>query len=166
MSLMSISVFIIAIAFVALVVFLSRTLFSLEKVFKEIEGTLSEAQKDLQSVSLEAKDFLHTSNQLADEAKILIRNTNDLTEEMRERAKSLDILAESVEGIGETINDLNEKVRGTALSVTDTVKTSTEKFAQALKWGTTAADIWDKIKSMRGGKKDHGKTRYNDPTIR
>lgn len=158
MSLISISALIAAIAFVVFVVFVCRTLFRLEKVFIRVESTLEESQKDFHEVCGEAVQLIHTSNKLADETKTLVRNSNDLTEDMRERAKSLDVLAKSVEEVGVTIAELNEKVRDTASNVSNTVKVSTEKMSQALKWGNTAIDLWDKFKSYREGKKRNDAT--------
>lgn len=165
MNLISVSALIAAIAFVVLVVFVSRTLFRLERVFREVETTLSETQKDLHNVSVETVQFIHTSNHLAEEAKVLVRNSNELAKDMRERAKSLDVLAKSVEEVGVTISEMNEKVRDTATNVTNTVKVSTEKMSQALKWGNTAVDIWEKFKMKREGKKKNGQSNFNDSTI-
>jgi uncharacterized protein YoxC len=165
MDIISVSALIAAIAFVVLVVFISRTLFRLEKLFRGVEDTLKETQKDLHDVSVETVQFIHTSNHLAEEAKILVRNSNELAKDMRERAKSLDVLAKSVEEVGVTIAEMNEKVKDTASNVTNTVKMSTEKMSQALKWGTTAVDLWEKYKMKREGKKKNGQSNINDSTI-
>lgn len=153
MNLISISAIVAAIAFVILVVFVCRTLFRLEKLFGKMEHTLSETQKDIHDLSLETVQFIHTSNHLAEETKVFVRNSNELAKDMRERAKSLDVLAKSVEEVAGTISEMNEKVRDTASNVTNTVKVSTEKVSQALKWGNTAMDLWDKFKTKREGKK-------------
>ncbi|WP_088013490.1 DUF948 domain-containing protein [Gottfriedia acidiceleris] len=165
MDLISVSVLIAVIAFVILVVFISRTLFRLERLFRGIEETVTETQKDLHNVCVEAVQLVHTSNHLANEAKIFINNSNELTKDMRERAKSLDVLAKSVEEVGVTISEMNEKVRDTANNVSNTVKVSTEKMSQVVNWGTTAMDIWEKYKTKREGKKKNGKSNINDSTI-
>ena len=165
MDLISISVLIAAIAFVVLVIFISRTLFRLERLFRGVETTLTETQKDLHEVCVEAVQLVHTSNHLAKEAQVFVNNSNELTKDMRERAKSLDVLAKSVEEVGVTIAEMNEKVRDTATNVTNTVKVSTEKVSQALKWGNTAVDIWEKFKTKREGKKKNGQSNFNDSTV-
>jgi len=165
MDLISISALIAAVAFVILVVFISRTLFRLERVFRGVESTIAETQKDLHNVCVEAVQLVHTSNHLANEAKIFVNNSNELTKDMRERAKSLDVLAKSVEEVGVTISEMNEKVRDTANNVSNTVKVSTEKMSQLVNWGNTAMDLWEKYKTKREGKKRNGKSNINDSTV-
>ncbi|WP_088043064.1 DUF948 domain-containing protein [Bacillus sp. EAC] len=165
MNLISVSTFIAAIAFVVLVIFICRSLFRFEKVLRGVEHTLSETQKDVHDVCVETVQLIHTSNHLAEEAKIFVNNSNELTKDMRERAKSFDVLARSVEEVGVTISEMNEKVRDTATNVTNTVKISTEKMSQALKWGSTAVDIWEKIKTKREGKKNNGQKNFDDSRV-
>lgn len=54
----------IAVAFVVLVVFLSRTLAALFKTLKRVDRVLADAHKMLESVSEESAHLLHNSNRL------------------------------------------------------------------------------------------------------
>lgn len=139
-----ISVAVIAIAFAALVVFLIRTLNTVQEALKETNQTIAEVQRDLNDVSGEVKG--------------LIRNTNQITMDLRQKMRALDSLFGTVENVGDALEGVTAVVRRASTRFTaNTNQTLTEvkekapdkKVYNIMNWVSSAYDIWNRIKVHR-----------------
>ncbi|MFK4303622.1 MULTISPECIES: DUF948 domain-containing protein [unclassified Paenibacillus] len=87
-----VSIFIIAIAFAVLVIFLIKTL-------KAAQGSLEKATQTLQDVQ-------KTVDELSYEVKQTVRHANDITADVDHKLKQVEPVMESVKNLGEVLNEV------------------------------------------------------------
>ncbi|MNS38294.1 hypothetical protein D3C72_705390 [compost metagenome] len=97
------SVAVIALAFVALVIFLIKTLKAAENSLDKTSQTLQEVQKTIDELTYEVKEVL--------------RHANGITEDVQHKMKQIDPVIETVKNVGEILNEvtLSAKQVSTAL---------------------------------------------------
>lgn len=144
-----ISVGVVALAFVVLVIFLVRTLATLQKSLTEINHTLTEVREDLNGVSTEVKG--------------LIRNTNQITLDVRTKMKSLDSVFETVDNVGATLEVVTSTVRnastryltGVNQNMNKVEQTGDKKAYKIINTVSSIYDIWQRIKLHRMNKEQN-----------
>ncbi|EHS55726.1 DUF948 domain-containing protein [Paenibacillus sp. Aloe-11] len=87
-----ISIFIIAIAFAVLVIFLIKTL-------KAVQGSLDKVTQTLQDVQ-------KTVDELSYEVKQTVRHANDITADVDHKLKQVEPVMESVKNLGEVLSEV------------------------------------------------------------
>lgn len=103
-----ISVAVIALAFVALVIFLIKVLQSAAKSLDNVSSTLVDVQKTIEELTYEVKQT--------------IRNVNDITVDVEHKLKQVDPLMETVKNLGEILNDVTLSSKDLSLRVIEKVK--------------------------------------------
>lgn len=138
-----ISAAVIAVAFAALVVFLIRTLNTVQASLKDTNRTIVEVQRELNEVSTEVKG--------------LIRNTNQIALDVRGKMKALDSLFGSVENVGDTLEGVTSTLRTASNRFRSNVNSNVDRFEttesrkvyKMLSAVSSAIDIWQRIKVRR-----------------
>lgn len=103
-----ISVAIIALAFVALVIFLIKVLQSAAKSLDNVSSTLVDVQKTIEELTYEVKQT--------------IRNVNDITVDVEHKLKQVDPLMETVKNLGEILNEVTLSTKDLSTRVIEKVK--------------------------------------------
>lgn len=95
------SAVIAAVAFTILVIYLIMTLKKVMATLAETEQTLSDARTAVNGITGEAKDLIHTANQISDDVKGKI--------------KAVDPLIESAHDVGDMIHNVTSEIKRTAM---------------------------------------------------
>jgi uncharacterized protein YoxC len=136
-----ISVAVVALAFVALVVFLITTLRSITNLLGQTNETIHELQIQLSNVSKDASDVL--------------RHTNAVTVDVLNKLHSLDPTFDSVKQVGEAVEEITSSIKNASVTVAKTLKNKVEtksylpatgKLAKAIHAIPIVLDIWYQIK--------------------
>ncbi|HLO11757.1 DUF948 domain-containing protein [Neobacillus drentensis] len=129
------SVALIAIAFFVLVIYLSKTLKSLQGTLTSVSKTLSGLEKQLDGVT--------------SETTLLLQKTNALAEDIQQKSESLNSVVDSVKDVGVTVSKFN----GTLLNLTNTVdqqvEDSKEKISQIVQWSNVILELKDKWQARK-----------------
>jgi uncharacterized protein YoxC len=129
------SVALIAIAFFVLVIYLSKTLKSLQGTLTSVSKTLSGLEKQLDGVT--------------SETTILLQKTNALAEDIQQKSESLNSVVDAVKDVGMTVSKFN----GTFLNLTNTVdqqvEDSKEKISQIVQWSNVILELKDKWQARK-----------------
>jgi uncharacterized protein YoxC len=120
----------IAIAFFILVIYLSKTLKSLQGTMNSISNTLTGLEKQLDGVTRETTILLH--------------KTNELATDIQQKSESLTSVVDAVKDVGDSVRKFN----GAIQSITSTVNSQTEqnkdKVAQVVQWSNILLELKDK----------------------
>ncbi|MDR6122053.1 uncharacterized protein YoxC [Bacillus sp. SLBN-46] len=129
------SVALIAIAFFVLVIYLSKTLKSLQGTLTSVSKTLSGLEKQLDGVT--------------SETTLLLQKTNALAEDIQQKSESLNSVVDAVKDVGVTVSKFN----GTLLNLTNTVdqqvEDSKEKISQIVQWSNVILELKDKWQARK-----------------
>jgi len=129
------SVALIAIAFMVLVVYLSKTLKALQETMESVSGTLEGLETQMQGITTETA--------------LLLQKTNALAEDLQVKSESLNTVVEAVKGVGGSI----QKVNTTIDQVTDRVQIAANehnpKIAQAVQWGNVCIELFNRWKAKK-----------------
>ncbi|WP_068622504.1 MULTISPECIES: DUF948 domain-containing protein [Paenibacillus] len=160
-----ISVAVIALAFVALVIFLIKTLKAAENSLNKTSQTLQEVQKTIDELTYEVKQVL--------------RHANGITEDVEHKMRQIDPVIETVKNVGEILNEVTLSAKqvssalierfkrpaedriSTKAAVKAAVQTPHEKTVQSydatysdkkssgswMKWIDIAANVWHKYRN-------------------
>ncbi|MDN3018198.1 DUF948 domain-containing protein [Paenibacillus sp. BSR1-1] len=129
------SVALIAIAFLVLVIYLSKTLKSLQETLAGVSGTLKGLEKQLDGVM--------------GETHLLLQKTNALAEDIHQKSKELNSVVTAVKDVGTTINGFNGTLKSITTSVDQTVEDSKEKVAQIIQWSNILLELKDKWQARK-----------------
>ncbi len=128
----SISVALVAVAFVVLVYFLSGALKSLQITLNHVAVTLESLEKQLDGVTRETTDLLHKTNQLA--------------EDVQKKSDSLNNVFSAVQDFGQSVQKVNQSVRKVTDQITVETERQSKQISQAVQWGNAALNLWEKYK--------------------
>ncbi|MBE4908303.1 DUF948 domain-containing protein [Bacillus luteolus] len=143
------SVALIAIAFLILVIFLSRTLRSLQITLDNVAKTLSGLEKQMEGITVETTELLH--------------KTNALATDIQEKTKKLNTVVDAVQDVGVSIQRFNGSIQKVSENVSVQVERNQEKVTQVIQWGNVLIDLWDKWKDKKEVKReDHTVQRSRD----
>lgn len=129
------SVALIAIAFFVLVIYLSKTLKSLQKTLDSVSNTLMGLEKQVEGVTSETTLLLH--------------KTNALAEDLQQKSESLNSMLDAVKGVGLTVNKFNQSLRNITDTVNDHVDQNKEKLSQIIQVSTLFFELKDKWKAKK-----------------
>jgi len=124
------SVAVIAIAFLVLVIFLSKTLKSLQITLESVSKTLVGLEGQLDGVTKETAVLLHKTNALADD--------------IHRKSESLNTVVDAVKGVGESVNKFNQSVQTIVGSVDRQIDQNKEKISQIVQWSNVLLELKDK----------------------
>ncbi|WP_269773229.1 DUF948 domain-containing protein [Bacillus safensis] len=124
------SVALIAIAFLILVIYLSKTLKSLQLTLKNVASTLEGLEGQMQGITTETAQLLHKTNKLA--------------EDIQDKSAKLNTVVDAVQGIGGSINQFNTSIKQAAGAVSSSVERNQEKVTDVVSWSNAALEIYKK----------------------
>ncbi|MDF2789129.1 MAG: hypothetical protein K0S80_2227 [Neobacillus sp.] len=124
------SVALIAIAFLVLVIYLAKTLNSLQETLTSVSTTLTGLEKQLDGVTKETTELLHKTNALA----------NDI----QEKSQNLNSVVSAVKNVGTTVNKFNGTLKTLTESFDIQVEENKEKISQIVQWSNVFLELKDK----------------------
>jgi uncharacterized protein YoxC len=129
------SVALIAIAFFVLVIYLAKTLKSLQKTLDSVSTTLSGLEKQIDGVTTETT--------------LLLKKTNALADDIQKKSESLNSVVNSVKNIGETVNKFNHSLKNMTNTLDKQVDQNKEKISQIMQWSNVLLELKDKWKAKK-----------------
>ena len=124
------SVALIAIAFLVLVIYLAKTLNSLQATLSSVSKTLTGLEKQLDGVTAETT--------------VLLKKTNALADDIQEKSESLNSVVHAVKDVGETVSKFNGSLKTLTQSFDTQVEQNKEKISQIVQWGNVVLELKDK----------------------
>jgi uncharacterized protein YoxC len=129
------SVALISIAFLVLVIFITKTLKSLQGTLNHVSQTLGGLEKQLEGVTKETTVLLHKTNKLADD--------------LQQKADSLTSVVDAVKDIGRTVSHFNPSLQNITNTVDKQVEDNKEKISQVIQWTNVFLELKDKWKTRK-----------------
>jgi uncharacterized protein YoxC len=134
------SVALIAIAFLVLVIYLSKTLKSVQETLTSVSETLVGLEKQLDGVT--------------SETTALLQKTNALADDIAHKAESLTNVVDAVKDVGTTVNKFNKTLQSITSSFDLQVEQNKEKISQIIQWGDVLLELKDKWKARKKTKSE------------
>ncbi|HEY2421662.1 MAG TPA: DUF948 domain-containing protein [Neobacillus sp.] len=134
------SVALIAIAFLVLVIYISKTLKSLQETLTSVSKTLVGLEKQLDGVT--------------SETTILLQKTNALADDIGHKSESLTSVVEAVKDVGTTVTKFNGTLRNITNSFDHQVEQNREKISQIIQWSDVVLELKDKWKERKQRKNE------------
>jgi uncharacterized protein YoxC len=119
-----------AIAFFILVLFIGRTLKSLQITLDSVSKTLDGLEQQLNGVTRETTELLH--------------KTNNLAEDIQKKSESLNSVVDAVKEVGTSIKKFNGTIQTVASSVDKQVEQNKDKVSQVIQWSNVLLELKDK----------------------
>lgn len=138
------SVALIAIAFLVLVIFVAKTLKSLQGTLNHVSQTLGGLEQQLEGVTQETTALLHKTNKLADD--------------LQQKADSLTSVVDAVKDVGTTVTHFNQTLQNITNTVDKQVEDNKEKISQVIQWTNVFLELKDKWKTRKQEKANLAKT--------
>ena len=129
------SVALIAIAFFILVIYLSKTLKSLQRTLDSVSKTLGGLEKQIDGVT--------------SETTLLLQKTNALADDLQRKSESLNSVVDKIKDVGTTVNKFNQSLRSITDTVDEQVDQSKDKISQIIQWGGVLLELKDKWNARR-----------------
>ncbi|WP_040207605.1 DUF948 domain-containing protein [Neobacillus jeddahensis] len=129
------SVALIAIAFLVLVIYLSKTLKSLQVTLTSVSKTLDGLEKQLDGVT--------------SETTLLLQKTNALAVDIQQKSEGLNSVVDAVKDVGTTVVKFNGTLQKITNSVDLQVEESKEKISQIVQWGNILLELKDKWQARK-----------------
>ncbi len=142
-----------AVAFLVLVIFLAKTLKSLQVTLDSVSHTLTGVEKQLQGLTTESTLLLH--------------KTNVLAEDLQKKSDNLNTVVDAVKEVGTTLKGFNHSLQKVSTKVEREVEQNQEKIAQVVQWGTALfelKDAWKRRKSESSNIPSRDISRENEQT--
>ncbi|WP_108671319.1 DUF948 domain-containing protein [Peribacillus acanthi] len=124
-----------AIAFLILVIFLAKTLKSLQATLNSVAHTLTGLEQQLQGVTMETTQLLH--------------KTNALAEDLQKKSENLNTVVDAVKDVGTSIKGFNQSIQKVSSKVQKEMNNNQEKIAQVVQWGNVLMEFRDKWKARK-----------------
>lgn len=134
------SIALIAIAFLVLVIFLVKTLKSLQETLSSVSKTLNGLEKQLDGVT--------------SETTILLQKTNALADDIQEKSERLTSVVDAVKDVGTTVNKFNGTLKNLTSSFDIQVEQNKEKISQIVQWGNVFLELKDKWNAKKHSKNE------------
>lgn len=128
-----------AIAFFILVIYLTKTLKSLQVTLDSVSNTLQGLEKQLDGVTRETTDLLHKTNHLADD--------------IQKKSDSLNSVVDAVKDVSTSIQKFNQSIQTITTSVNRSVEQNKDKVSQVIQWSNVLLELKDKWKAKK--KEEH-----------
>jgi uncharacterized protein YoxC len=124
------SVALVAIAFFILVIYLSKTLKSLQRTLDSVSKTLGGLEKQIDGVT--------------SETTLLLQKTNALADDLQRKSESLNSVVDKIKDVGTTVNKFNQSLRSITDTVDEQVDQSKDKISQIIQWGGVLLELKEK----------------------
>ncbi len=134
------SVALIAVAFLILVISLTKTLKSMKITMDRVSKTMEDLEGQLQGITSETTLLLH--------------KTNELAEDIQNKSEKLNTVVYAVQDIGTTIKEFNGSIRKVSSNLSTQVVHNQDKIAQLLQWGSVLKELKDKWMEKKERKKE------------
>jgi len=134
------SVALIAVAFLVLVISLTKTLKSMKITLDRVSKTMEDLEGQMQGITTESTLLLH--------------KTNELAEDIQRKSEKLNSVVYAVQDIGSTIKEFNGSIRKVSSSLSTQVVNNQDKIAQVLQWGSVIKELRDKWMERKESKKE------------
>ncbi|WP_286229382.1 DUF948 domain-containing protein [Neobacillus mesonae] len=134
------SVALIAVAFLVLVIFISKTLKTLQGTLDSVSETLKGVEKQLDGVTRETT--------------LLLQKTNTLAEDLQQKSANLNSVVDAVKGVGVTVSNFNGTLQNITKTVDIQVEESKEKVSQIIQWSNVILELKDKWQERKEAKKE------------
>lgn len=131
---------IVAVAFLILVIYLAKTLTSLQKTLNSVAHTLGDLEGQLKGITTETTELLHKTNELADDIK--------------QKSENLNTAVMAVKDVGTSIQSFNTSIQKVSNKVVTEIENNQEKISQVVQWGNIVLEMRDKWKSRRKPQKE------------
>lgn len=133
--LLYLSVALIAIAFFLLVIYLIKTLKTVQGTLQSLTKTIEGMEKQIQAIGTETAELLH--------------KTNAVVDDVQKKVESVNVLFEAVKQVGSTVQTFND-------ALTKKWTANEQKLVQAVQWGNAFLGIWEKWKEKKKRKAKEG----------
>jgi uncharacterized protein YoxC len=145
-SLIDISVLVIAVAFGCLVFYLITALKAVRGSLEQLSKTMVHMQGQIEDVSRETTE--------------LLKNTNEITLDVQKKSKSLDSLFESVDNVGVAVKQITNSAKevSTTLSqslqynVTNKAAQNQDKISEIIRLTSVGLNLWKKWQAHKESK--------------
>lgn len=127
-----------AIAFLILVINLSKTLKSVDNTLDTLSRTVDRLEGQLKDVTAETAELLH--------------KTNVLAEDVQHKTEQLNTVVYAVKDVGSSVHNLNQSLRKVTTTVASQVEKNQYKISQAVQWGNVVKQMVDKFKEDKEGR--------------
>ncbi|QFT90229.1 hypothetical protein FIU87_16315 [Bacillus sp. THAF10] len=128
--LLYVSAIIVAIAFLILVIFVSKTLRSVQGTLDQVAGTLGSIEKQMQGITSETEQILH--------------KTNVLMDDIQDKSQQLNTVVTAVKDVGTSIQGFNHSVTRLSNNVSQQLDQNQDKVSQVVQWSNVAMELVDK----------------------
>ncbi|MCP3762455.1 DUF948 domain-containing protein [Domibacillus sp. A3M-37] len=121
-----------AIAFLILVLNLSKTLKSVDNTLDTLSRTVDRLEGQLKDVTAETAQLLH--------------KTNALAEDVQHKTEQLNTVVYAVKDVGSSVHNLNHSLKKVTTTVASQMEKNQFKISQAVQWGNVIKQMVDKFK--------------------
>jgi uncharacterized protein YoxC len=122
-----------AIAFLVLVIFLTKVLTSLQTTLDSVARTLTGLESQMQGITLETTQLLH--------------KTNTLAEDLQHKSGNLNTVVDAVKDVGTSISSFNSSIQKVSHKVQAEIDNNQDRISQIVQWSNVAMEIRDKWKA-------------------
>ncbi|MDF1508691.1 DUF948 domain-containing protein [Robertmurraya sp. DFI.2.37] len=119
-----------AIAFLILVLFIGRTLKSLQVTLDSVSKTLTGLEQQLEGVTRETTE--------------LLAKTNGLAEDLQKKSDSLNGVVDAVKDVGSSIKKFGGSLQNVTSSFDRQVEQNKDKVSQVIQWGQVLLELREK----------------------
>ncbi|MDQ0196967.1 DUF948 domain-containing protein [Neobacillus ginsengisoli] len=138
---LSLSAALVAVAFFILVIYLVKTLKSLQAILTGVSKTLKEVEKHLEDVTTETT--------------LLLKKTNVLADDFQHKAESLNSVVDAVKDVGSTVSKFNGTLNNLSTSFDRQVEENKEKVSQIIQWSDVLLELKDKWRARKQSKNEN-----------
>ncbi|WP_028782916.1 DUF948 domain-containing protein [Thalassobacillus devorans] len=132
MELVYIGIFIMALSFALVVAFIVKTLVSVNKSMKSLDGTVDNLVTQMNGITKESEHLINKSNYLAEDINHKIDSTNGLFE--------------SLQNVGDSVDNLNHGLNKATDNFTYHTNKHNDKIIKAVRWGEAITNTYAKWK--------------------
>lgn len=142
------SIALIAVAFLILVIYLAKTMKSLQGTLDSVSKTLIGLEKQLDGVTRETTELLHKTNALADD--------------IGQKSENLNSVVFAVKEVGDSVRGFNRSIQKVTSSVNEQIEQNHDKISQVVQWGQVFLEMKDKWKAR---KQDTNQNKLTDKEV-
>ncbi|GAA0332853.1 DUF948 domain-containing protein [Bacillus carboniphilus] len=140
------SIALIAVAFFILVIYVVKTLKSLQKTLDSVAHTLDGLEGQMRGVTSETTE--------------LLKKTNALAEDIQHKSENLNSVVVAVKDVGTSIQRFNRSIDGISDKVIHQVETNQDKISQVVQWSNVFLELkqrWDQRKGKQSNENSEPK---------
>ncbi|KAB7705874.1 DUF948 domain-containing protein [Bacillus aerolatus] len=127
-----------AIAFLILVLNLSKTLKSVDRTLDSLSRTVDRLEGQMQGITAETTELLH--------------KTNVLAEDIQQKTEQMNTVVNAVKDVGSTVQNLNQSINKVTTTVASQMEKNQYKISQAVQWGNVVKQLVEKFKDGKEGR--------------